>query len=116
MDNKPDAWQNRFELTTCPAGEIDPAIPPTACGIAVIYEQTAAGETIFLVLESRTGSLRALCEKRLKTAKIPPATLLTVSFKSEILTNASPETVHDACRRQVILAAALRRELRPSMR
>jgi hypothetical protein len=116
MDNKTGAWQKRFELTTCPAGEIDSAIPPAALGVAVIYEQSAAGETIFLVLESRAGSLRDLCAKRMQTAKIPPATPLTVSFKSETLTDASPEAVHAACRRQVILAAQLRRELRPAMR
>jgi hypothetical protein len=116
MNHKTGAWQNRFELTTCSEGEIDPTIPPTALGVAVIYAQTAAGETISLVLESRSGSLRALCAKRIQTAKIPPGTPLMVSFKSETLPDASPEAVHAACRRQVLLAAQLRRELRPSMR
>ncbi len=116
MDIKTSPWQERFGLTTCAAGEIESAIPPAALGVAVIYAQSTAGDAIFLVLESRANSLRDLCVKRLQTAKIPPGAPLTVSFKAEILADASPEAVHAACRRQVILAGELRRELRPAMR
>jgi hypothetical protein len=116
MENKSATWQERFSLTTCSAQEIDPAIPPTALGVAVIYAQAAAGEKIFLVIESRTGGLRSQCVKRLKTAKLPPDTSLMVAFKGEILSDASPGAVHAACRQQVMLAGVLRRELRPAMR
>lgn len=116
MDNKTARWQDRFNLTTCPAGAIDPAIPATALGVAVIYEKTKAGEKIFLVVESRTSGLRDQCLKRLHTPKLPPVESLTVSYKAEILPDASPEAVQTACRQQVILAGELRRELRPAMR
>ena len=116
MDPHTTPWQGRFELTTCAAGEIDPAIPAKALGIAVVYAKSDAGETIFLVLESRAGSLRELCAKRLETSKIPAGTPLAVSFKITPLADDSAEAVAAACREQVILAGALRRELRPAMR
>lgn len=110
------SWQVRFELKTCSAEKITTAIPAKARGVAVVYAVGAAGETIYLVLESRAGSLRDFCVKRLATAKIPAGTELSVSFKSSEATDASPEAVSAACREQVILAGALRRELRPAMR
>ncbi len=116
MDTKTTPWQERFGLTTCTALKIDTAIPPAALGVAVIYAPLPVGETIFLVLESRVGSLRDLCIKRLQTAKIPIGRPLMISFKAEILSSASPEAIHDVCRQQVILAGELRRELRPAMR
>lgn len=116
MNTKSSPWQARFDLKTCAADEIDPAIPTTAPGVAVVYAESADGETIFLVLESRARGLRDLCIRRLQTAKIPADTQLKVSFKSIPLANTSPESVHAACREQVILAGELRRELRPSMR
>ena len=109
-------WQTRFELKTCAADEISTAIPPAALGVAVVYANTDSGEIIYLVLESRAGSLRDFCAKRLQTAKIPPAAELTVSFKSMLPTDASPEAISAVCREQVILAGELRRELRPAMR
>ena len=114
METKP--WQDRFGLKTCAADKINTAIDPEAPGIAVIYAQAKTGETIFLVLESRAGSLRDLCVKRLQTAKIPTGTPLTVSFKSIVPADKSPAAVDAACREQVILAEKLRRELRPAMR
>ena len=116
MENNLAAWQERFGLTTCPAAGIDPAISPTAQGVAVIYSRTEAGEKILLVLESRTSGLRHHCEKRLQTGKLPPVEQLTVSFKGGPLSNATPEAVQAACREQVIFAGELRRELRPAMR
>jgi len=116
METKPATWQDRFELTTCSAQEIATAIPATAQGVAVIYTKNEAGEKIILVLESRTGGLRNQCVKRLQSGKLPPSDQLVVSFRSEILSNASPEAVHAACREQVIFAGELRRELRPAMR
>lgn len=114
METKP--WQDRFGLKTCAADKTVTAIPPDAPGIAVVYAQTKTGETIFLVLESRAGSLRDLCVKRLQTAKLPPGTPLTVSFKIIGPDEKSPAAVSAACREQVILAGELRRELRPAMR
>ncbi len=116
METKSAPWQERFGLTTCTAQTFDPAIPPTALGVAVIYEQAGAGEKIFLVVESRAGSLRDQCVKRLQTAKLPPVASLAVSFQAQILADASPEAVQAACRQQVALASELRRELRPAMR
>ena len=110
------SWQVRFELKTCSADKITTAIPAKARGVAVIYAVGAEGETIYLVLESRAGSLRDFCVKRLATAKIPAGTALSVSFKSSALADATPESLSAACREQVILAGALRRELRPAMR
>lgn len=114
METKP--WQNRFGFKTCTADKIDTAIAPDALGIAVVYAQAKTGETIFLVLESRAGSLRDLCVKRLQTAKIPPGTPLTVAYKSMVLADKSPAAVSAVCREQVILAGEMRRELRPAMR
>jgi len=87
-------------------------------GIAVFYvaAKGKAPEQIFLVVESRASSLREQCLKRLQTAKLPAATELTVAFKTEVLADSSPETIHEACRKQVISAAGMRRELRPAMR
>ncbi|HTJ79762.1 MAG TPA: hypothetical protein VL357_12275 [Rariglobus sp.] len=116
METKPTTWQERFELTTCAATDIEQAIPPAVLGVAVIYSKTGDGEKIFLVIESRASALRAQCLKRLQTAKLPPVESLTISFKGEILADSSTEAVHAACRRQVILAGELRRELRPAMR
>ena len=114
--DKTSPWQTRFGLKTCTAGAIATTIPPTALGVAVVYAKEAAGETIYLVLESRAGSLLDFCVKRLQTAKIPPASSLTVSFKSILPADASPEAISAVCREQVILAGELRRELRPAMR
>lgn len=116
MKTKTDTWQKRFGLSTCGATEIEKTIPASALGVAVIYAVGEAGEKIFLIVESRAGSLRDQCLKRLTTAKLPPAAELTVSFIGEALSDASPEAVHEACRKQVLLAAEMRRELRPAMR
>ncbi len=116
MDTKTSPWQARFGLKTCAADELNTAIPPAALGVAVVYGKSAEGETIYLVLESRAGSLRDFCVKRLQTAKLPAASSLTVSFKAMTLADASAEAVSAACREQVILAGELRRELRPAMR
>ena len=111
-----DTWQKRFGLATCAASAVETSIPESAPGIAVIYSTDADGETIFLIVESRAGSLRSQCLKRLATAKLPPAATLLVSFIAELVDAASPEAVHEACRQQVLRAAELRRELRPAMR
>lgn len=116
METNSATWQQRFGLTTCAALEINPAIPPTAQGVAVIYARTDAGEKILLVIESRTSGLRQQCEKRLQTGKLPPVDQLTVSFQGTSLSNPTPEEVNQACREQVIFAGELRRELRPAMR
>ena len=55
------SWQVRFELKTCTAAKITTAIPAKAIGVAVVYSVGDAGETIYLVLESRAGSLRDFC-------------------------------------------------------
>lgn len=88
----------------------------TAPGVAVIYSSSAAGEKIFLVLESRASALRGQCEKRLLSGKLPPTPDLTVAFRSGLQADQSPEAVNAACREQVIFAGELRRELRPAMR
>jgi hypothetical protein len=116
MDTTPAPWQDRFELKTCTAAGITKAIPAKALGVAVIYAKTGDTEKIYYVLESRAGSLRALCKKRLETAKIPEGTPLHVSFKCVPLADESPASLSAACRDQVIVAATLRRELRPAMR
>ena len=111
-------WQNRFELKTCKASDIEKVIPAAAVGVAVVYIAATGDvdEAIFLVIESRAGSLRDQCLKRLQTAKLPPVADLTVSFKTETLPDTKPETLDAMCREQVIFAAQLRRELRPAMR
>jgi len=114
--DKTSSWQTHFGLQTCAAGEIATAISATAQGVAVVYAQTGDDETIFLVLESRAGSLRDFCLKRLQTAKVPAASTLTVSFKTMPSADASPEALSAACQEQVILASELRRALRPAMR
>ncbi len=116
MTSHTTPWQDRFELKTCTAEKLATAIPAKALGVAVIYEKTGDDERTFLVLESRSGSLRDICTKRLATAKIPPGTPLSVSFKTQKLADKTPEAVSAACREQVIIAGALRRELRPAMR
>lgn len=116
MKTNSASWQERFGLTICPATEITTAIPAAALGVAVIYEQIGAAKTTFLVLESRAGSLRDLCTKRLQTTGLPPRSALTIAFKGEIHPGASPEQLHVICREQVSLGAELRRELRPAMR
>ncbi len=116
METKPATWQTRFELTTCPAAKIEKKIPATALGVAVIYADSTAGETIFLVIESRARPLLAECLRRLETAKLPPLASLTVSFQAAVLPESTPEAIHAACREQVMLASELRRELRPAMR
>ena len=116
MENKPAPWPEHFGLTSCAASAIDPAIPAKAWGVAVIYAPAADRETVFLVLESRAGSLRELCAKRLGTAKLPAVGSLRVAFKAEALSDPSPAAVHAACRQQLILAGELRRTLRPAMR
>jgi hypothetical protein len=115
--NTASSWPTRFELTTCAASEIADAIPPALPGVAVIYSRADdETETIYLVLESRAGSLRELCARRLETAKIPAGTALTVSFKCLESAGTTPEAVAASCRAQVIAASELRRELRPAMR
>lgn len=116
MEIKHGTWQNRFGLTTCAASEVETAIPATALGVAVIYTAGPQGDQILLIVESRASSLRSQCLKRLETAKLPPLADLTVSFIGETLADASPEAVHETCRQQVVLAAEMRRELRPAMR
>jgi hypothetical protein len=116
METKFGTWQERFGLTTCAALDIEKVIPAAALGVGVIYEETDVEQKIFLVIESRAGSLRSQCTRRLQTAKLPPVASLVISFKADILPDASPESVHAVCRQQVIFAGELRRELRPAMR
>ena len=116
MKTKSASWQEHFGLTICPASEITKVIPADAQGVAVIYEALSHSKTVFLVLESRAGSLRDLCTKRMSTANLPPISSLTVAFKGETHADASPEQMHTLCREQVYLGAELRRELRPAMR
>jgi len=116
MEINPLTWQDHFGLSTCSAGAIDSSIPPTALGVAVIYALAGEGEEIYLVLESRAGSLRDQCLKRLQSGKLPPTAKLTLSYKCEVLPDPTPEALQAACRQQVMLAGELRRELRPAMR
>lgn len=114
--DKTSPWQKRFGFKTCDAAKVATAIPATALGVAVVYAKADDGETIYLVLESRAGSLRDFCVKRLQTAKIPAASELTISYKVMPAADATPEAISAVCREQVILAGELRRELRPAMR
>jgi hypothetical protein len=116
MDNNQDGWAKRFELTICTAGEIEKTIPAAALGVAVVYADGADGETVFLVIESRSGSLLAQVTRRLQTAKFPEGAALRLAFRVAAPTPVTPEEIHAACREQVIFAGALRRELRPAMR
>lgn len=116
METKSVAWQERFGLTTCSALNIEKTLPEAAVGVAVIYKGTNEEQEIFLVIESRAGSLLSQCLRRLKTAKLPPDASLMISFKAEILPDSSPESVSAACRQQVVFAGELRREVRPAMR
>lgn len=114
--DKTSPWQKRFGFKTCDAAKVATAIPADALGVAVVYAKTDTGETIYLVLESRAGSLRDFCVKRLQTAKIPAAAELTISYKVLPAADATPEAISAVCREQVILGGELRRELRPAMR
>jgi hypothetical protein len=116
MEKETATWQGRFGLTTCAATDVERAIPAEALGVAVIYVESTGSEKIFLVIESRAGSLRGQCVRRLQTAKLTAGTPLLVAFKADSLPDGSPEAVHAACREQVICAGELRRELRPAMR
>jgi hypothetical protein len=116
MDNKNTPWRERFGLKTCAAADLEKAVPEKALGVAVIYAVEGGAEKTWLVVESRAQSLREQCLKRLRTAKLPPVETLTVAYLAEALPESTPEAVHAACREQVILAGALRRELRPAMR
>jgi hypothetical protein len=116
MKTKTATWQKRYGLTTCAATEVETAIPATALGVAVIYTLEAESEKFLLIIESRASSLRSQCVKRLASAKLPPGATLAVAFITEALSDPTPEAVHEACRRQVLLAAEMRRELRPAMR
>lgn len=116
MKTKSPSWQEKFGLTVCPASSLQQTLPADAVGVAVIYEALSHSQTTYLVIESRTGSLRDLCAKRLSTAKLPPVSALTVAFKAESLPGASLEQMHAHCREQVFLGAELRRALRPSLR
>lgn len=111
-------WQDRFELKTCAASKVEKTIPATYAGVAVIYTARSGtvDEKVYLVVESRAGSLRAQCLKRLQTAKLPPADELTVAFKAGKLPDKTRETLNAVCREQVIFGAQLRRELRPAIR
>ena len=111
------SWPARFELSICAASELSRAIPAALPGIAVIYSTDGEkSETIYLVLESRAGSLRDLCTRRLGTAKIPADTPLLVAFRILAPETESADAVANSCREQLSLASELRRALRPAMR
>ncbi len=111
------SWQARYELSTCAASEVSTAIPAGSPGIAVIYAKgKSQAEAIYLVLESRAGSLRDLCARRLATAKIPAGTSLLVAFRILAPESGDAEAVAASCREQLSLAGELRRALRPAMR
>lgn len=116
MDNQNQSWRDRFSLTVCAAADVGTAIPADALGVAVVFTSGEAGEKVFLVIESRAGSLLQQCERRLKTAPLPPVETLQIAFSLEAALDGSPQAEHESCRRQVILAGALRRELRPALR
>ncbi|AKC82172.1 hypothetical protein IMCC26134_04155 [Verrucomicrobia bacterium IMCC26134] len=116
MDTNNKAWQERFGLTVCNADEIEKTIPANLMGIAVIYATTTSGDVVYLVVESRAGSLITQTARRLQTAKFPLGVNLRVAFKTDLSPDKSPAAIHEACREQVILAGAMRRELRPAMR
>lgn len=109
-------WATRYGLTLCAAAEIAEKLTPDASGVAVVYAETAAGQAVFLVIESRARGLLEQVTRRLETAKFPPGVALQVAFRVEAGAAVTPEEIHAACREQVILAGALRRELRPAMR
>ncbi len=116
MDNQNQSWRDRFGLTLCAASDVETAIPADALGVAVVFAHEEADEKIFLVIESRAGSLLQQCVRRLKTAPLPPIDTLQVAYAVEPATDGSPEATHEVCRRQVVVAGALRRELRPALR
>ncbi|MEI6052573.1 MAG: hypothetical protein WCQ44_07730 [Opitutaceae bacterium] len=116
MESKSASWPQQYGLTLCPATAIDPTIPATALGVAVIFALHPAGEKTYLVIESRATPLRQQCLKRLKTATLPPVAELTIAFKIEPVADDSPAALDAACRQQVILAGELRRALRPALR
>jgi hypothetical protein len=109
-------WQQRFNLSVCPAADAGRSIPDNVIGIAVIYSVSDAGEQIYLVLESRAGALRERCARRLETAGLPPVGDLLIAFGGDARPEESPEALNEACRKQVLVAEQLRRELRPAMR
>lgn len=116
MASKLASWQDHHGFTLCPATAIDPEIPANAIGVAVIFTRIGPAEKTYLIVESRTTSLRAQCQKRLETAQLPPIAELTVAFKTEIITEPSLTLFDAACRRQIMLASTLRRLLRPALR
>jgi len=116
MQTTPAPWPEKFALTICPATDLENAIPAGALGVAVVFAPAPAGETVYLVVESRARDLVGQCRRRLLTAGLPPVSALTVAFQAEVLPDASAEAIHAACRRQVTLAGELRRALRPAMR
>lgn len=115
MDKQNQTWQERFGLSLCPAAELATVLPEPALGIAVLFAPGADGK-VFLVIESRASSLLQNCLRRFKTAPLPPLETLQVAFMMEEATDGSLEAVHEVCRRQVVMAGALRRELRPALR
>jgi hypothetical protein len=131
MINSAASWLDRWALTqkaaepetrfqVCAAASLAGELAATVRGVAVIYAAGAEGSSpvdkIYLVLESRAGSLRALCEKRLLTAKLPDLATLMVAWHGAPLADDTAETLQAACREQLVLASRLRRELRPAMR
>lgn len=116
MDSPLPDWRKDFGLTVCEAASLEKAIPPQALGVAVITGATKTGETVYLVIESRSGSLLSVCQKRLQSGKLPPASALSVAYSCAVPTDATPDALKLICRQQVIQAAELRRRLRPSMR
>ncbi|HRE04601.1 MAG TPA: hypothetical protein PKX00_03265 [Opitutaceae bacterium] len=116
MDPLRAAWPQHFGLTTCPADRLEQALPAAAWGVAVISGPGESGDLVYLVIESRAGSLLSQCQRRLQSGKLPPVATLSVAFKAEVLEAPSPEAVQAACRQQVLLASELRRGLRPAMR
>lgn len=116
MATLPNDWLSGFDLTTCAATDLDSTLPPATLGVAVIHAPAADGDTVYLVVESRAGSLLAQCVRRLQTAKLPALEILRVSFKAVPPADSSAEALNAACRAQVILASELRRALRPALR
>lgn len=116
MDKQNQSWRERFGLSLCPASGLAAAFPADALGIAVVFTAAADGEKVFLVIESRAGSLLEQCVRRLKTAPLPPIDTLQVAYVVEPANDGTPEAMNEICRRQVVVAGALRRELRPALR
>jgi len=115
MASKITPWQEHHGLTICPATAIDPEIPAAAWRRRDLHAHGPAEKT-FLIIESRAQSLRALCQKRLETAQLPPLAELTVAFKAEVVPDPTLSRLDAECRRQITLASTLRRALRPALR